>query len=209
MDGPSRPITQNSHFPNQEATENTQDSTPECQTNTGQQDEISHSKVDTPNQQHCAPGTSRTNTDYTERYQGTFNHSMRKHSINVLELLAIWMATLMIQENIVLRTMTDNTAALAAINRATSVTYHLAALAEMIWKRASALRWTITAAHIRGTFNVLADQLSRNTVISTEWSLPAQAFKQQVLIHEPRLQVDLLATSLNHQLGDYVSPCLD
>ena len=105
----------------------------------------------------------------SERYQGTFDQSMRIYSINVLELLAIWMATLMIQEeNIVLRIMTDNTAALAAINRATSVTYHLAALAEMIWKRASALKWAITAVHIRGMFNVIADQLSRNTVISTE-----------------------------------------
>ena len=65
---------------------------------------------------------------------------MRMYSINVLELIAIWMATLMIQEeNIVLRIMTDSTAALSAINRATSVTYHLTAIAEMIWERASAL----------------------------------------------------------------------
>ena len=133
---------------------------------------------------------------------------MRIYSINVLELIAIWMATLMIQEeNIVLRIMTDNSAALSSINRTTSPTYHLAAIAEMIWKRASALKWIIAAVHIKGTFNVLADQLSCNTVISTEWSLPAQVFRQQVLIHEPRLQVDLFATSLNHQLGDYVSPC--
>ena len=83
---------------------------------------------------------------------------MRIYSINVLELIAIWMATLMIQEEIqVLRIMTDNSAALSAKNRATSQTYHLAAIAEMIWKRASALNWTISVAHIKGTFNVLAD----------------------------------------------------
>ena len=71
------------------------------------------------------------------------------------------------------------------------------------------MNWTISVAHIKGTFNVLADQLSRGTVISTEWSLPAQAFKQQVLIHEPRAQVDLFTTSLNHKLKQYVSPCPD
>ena len=105
----------------------------------------------------------------SERYQGTFDHSMRIYSINVLELIAIWMATLMIQEeNIVLRIMTDNSTALSAINRATSLTYHLAAISEMIWKRASALSWTISAVHIKRTCNVLADQLSRYTVISKE-----------------------------------------
>ena len=69
-------------------------------------------------------------------------------------------------------------------------------LAEMIWKRASALNWSITVVHIAGIFNVIADQLSHNTTISTEWSLSAQTFKQQVLIHEPRLQVALFATNL-------------
>ena len=105
----------------------------------------------------------------TSRYQGTFDDSMKEYSINVLKLIAIGMATLMIhQENVVLKIETDNTAALSAINRASSVIYYLAALAEMTWKRASALKWTITAVHTAGMFNMIADQLSRNTTISTE-----------------------------------------
>ena len=144
------------------------------------------------------------------KYHMTLDISMREYSINVLELLAIWMATLMInQRNIILRILTDNSAALSAINRASSGAYHLASITEMIWKRASLMKWTVSAAHIKGSFNVVADQLSRNTTISTEWSLPRQVFKKEVLRHEPRLEVDLFATSLNHQLKDYVSPCPD
>ena len=146
----------------------------------------------------------------SSKYQMTFDNSMKEYSINVLELLAIWMATLMIhQENIILRILTDNSAALSAINKASSGAYHLASITEMIWKRASTMKWTISAVHIQGSFNVIADQLSRNTTISTEWSLPKQVFKQEVLRHEPRLEVDLFATSLNHQLKEYVSPCPD
>ena len=124
--------------------------------------------------------------------------------------MAIWMATLKIQEkNQALKIMTDNSTALAAIKRAHSQTYHLAALAEMIWKRAATMNWTISVAHIGGTFNVLADQLSRAKAISTEWTIPKQEFRQQVLVHEPRLQVDLFATKLNHKLKQYFSPCPD
>ena len=62
------------------------------------------------------------------------------------------------------------------------------------------MKWSISAVHIKGTFNVIADQLSRNTVISTEWALPSQVFRREVLQYEPKLQVDLFAISLNHQL---------
>ena len=135
------------------------------------------------------------------KYQMALDKSMEEYLINILELLAIWLATLMInQKNIILRLLTDNSSALSAINKASSGTYHLASIAEMIWKRASVMKWTLSAAHIKGSFNVVADQLSHNTTISTEWSLPRQVFKQEVLNHELRLKVDLFATSLNHQL---------
>ena len=135
---------------------------------------------------------------------------MRTYSINVLELMTVWMATLMIQErNQALEIRSDNSATVAAIRRGNSRVFHLSALAEMIWKRAASMNWSISVAHIGGTFNVLADQLSRDEIISTEWSLPKQLFTELILIHEPSLQVDLFATSLNHKLKKYVSPCPD
>ena len=99
-------------------------------------------------------------------YQGNFDRSMRSYSINVLELLTIWMATLMIhKKDQAIRILSDNSTAIASINRASSVVYPLAGLTKMIWKRAAQMNWTITAAHIQGRFNVIADQLSRNTVL--------------------------------------------
>ena len=143
-------------------------------------------------------------------YQGNFDRSMRSYSINVLELLTIWMATLMIhKKDQAIRILSDNSTAIASINRASSVVYPLAGLTKMIWKRAAQMNWTITAAHIQGRFNVIADQLSRNTVLSTEWSLPMKVFTQEILHLEPNLQVDLFATSLNNKLETYISPCPD
>ena len=71
------------------------------------------------------------------------------------------------------------------------------------------MNWTIIPVHIKGRFNVVADQLSRNTVISTEWSLPTSIFKKIILKLEPKLEVDMFATNLNNQLETYVSPCPD
>ena len=143
-------------------------------------------------------------------YQLILDESMKLYSINILELLAVWMASLKVKDrNVIIRILTDNSTALSAIKRASSTTYQLASIAEMIWKRASKMNWTLSVVHIKGTFNVLADQLSRNTAISTEWSLPKEVFRREVLALEPRLEVDLFATNLNHQLETYISPCPD
>ena len=143
-------------------------------------------------------------------FQGQFDRSMRVHSINVLELLTIWWATLMIdQRNQIIHICTDNSTAVSAVMNKSSNFDTLAGIAELIWKRAARMNWTITIAHIQGKFNILADQLSRNTTISTEWTIPPAIFRKEIMRIEPRLQVDLFATSLNHQLPTFVSPCPD
>ena len=88
------------------------------------------------------------------------------------------------------------------------MTYHLYSLAELIWKRAAAFNWKLNISHIQGTFNVLADQLSRNTPLSTEWALSKRDF-QKILSLNNHLQVDLFATHLNNKLPVFVSPCPD
>ena len=143
-------------------------------------------------------------------FRGDFHKSMGEYSINVLELLTIWWATLMITHpNQVIRILTDNTAAISAVKKTTSKNSTLAGLAELIWKRAIQYNWTLSIVHIQGKFNIVADQLSRNTVISTEWAIPPHIFQREILKLEPRLEVDLFATTLNHQLETYVSPCPD
>ena len=143
-------------------------------------------------------------------FRGDFHKSMGRYSINVLELITIWWATLMIHDhNQVIRILTDNTAAISAVKKTTSTNNTLASLAELIWKRAIRHNWTISIVHIQGKFNIVADQLSRNTIISTEWAIPPHIFHKEILKLEPRLEVDLFATTLNHQLETYVSPCPD
>lgn len=142
-------------------------------------------------------------------FQGTFDHSMGNWSINALELLTIWFALLMVRErNQVIQVLCDNSTAVAAVRRSSSTIFHLAMISELIWRRAIMMGWTLTAAHIQGKFNIIADQLSRKVTLSTEWSLPAKDFRK-ILKMNPKLQVDLFATHLNHKLKTFISPCPD
>lgn len=65
-----------------------------------------------------------------------------------------------------------------------------------------------TVSHKVGTFNVLAEQLFRNTPLSTKWSLTAQDF-QKMLKLNPHLKVDLFATNINKKLSVFVLLCPD
>ena len=141
-------------------------------------------------------------------FQGTFDKTM-PYSINALELLTIWFALLTVEsKGQVIQILCDNSAAIAAIRRGSSPVFHLSMIAELIWRRAAAMNWTLFAYHIQGRFNVLADQLSRNVALSTEWALPEHVFRKLSKMN-PELQIDLFATRLNHQLPLYISPCPD
>ena len=141
-------------------------------------------------------------------FSGSFSKSMT-YSINVLETLTVWFSLLMIKEKgVVIQVLTDNSSAIAAIRRNSSLTFHLSSLSDLIWRRAARLNWTLTISHIQGSFNIVADQLSRRTEMPSEWSLSTTDFKK-ILSQNPRLQVDLFATSLNKKLPTYISPCPD
>ena len=141
-------------------------------------------------------------------FQGVFDRSM-SYSINILEMLTIWYALLMIhKKQAVIQVLCDNTTAVAVVRKGTSSIPHLSTLAELIWRRAEVFQWTLSIAHIQGSFNVIADQLSRNIALSTEWSLAPSTF-QTILKLNPNLQVDLFATSLNNKLETFISPCPD
>ena len=142
-------------------------------------------------------------------YQGIYDDSMLIYSINILELLTIWYALLMIdKKNLVIQILSDNSTAVSAVRKCTSNQFHIAMIAELIWRRATTMMWTLQIEHIKGSFNVLADQLSRNTVLSTEWSLRKEDFYHIIKLNK-YLQVDLFATSLNNQLQTFISPCPD
>ena len=141
-------------------------------------------------------------------FHGKFDDSM-EYSINVLELLRVWFALLTISvRDSVIQVLSDNTTAVAVLKKAGSINYYLSSLAGLIWRRVSQFNWILKVAHIKGSFNVLADQLSRNKPLSTEWSITPQDF-QRILRLNPFLEVDLFATHLNNKLEVFVSPCPD
>ena len=78
----------------------------------------------------------------------------------------------------------------------------------MVWRRATAMRWSLQIAHIKGSFNVIADQLSRDTILWTEWPFQKEDFLR-ILAQKRNIQVDLFATSLNNKLKTFVYPWPD
>ena len=69
-------------------------------------------------------------------------------------------------------------------------------------------RLFVSPEHIAGVSNVLADALSRDRVISTEWALSKETFRAISRAH-PDMEVDLFATRDNRQLPLFVSPFQD
>ena len=144
-----------------------------------------------------------------KKFSGFFHPSMT-YSINVKELLVVWMALLLIDtEGVSIRILVDNTQAIFTIRKGYARTFHLRSLGDLILRRLRNKRQTLEMKHIQGSFNVLSDQLSRNTAISTEWSLPQAIFNKEILRRFPTLKWDMFATSLNKKLPRFVSPCPD
>ena len=56
---------------------------------------------------------------------------------------------------------------------------------------------------------MLADQLSRNVTLSTEWALSRKDFEKFDLKTNRKIEIDLFATSLNNKLTTFISPCPD
>lgn len=76
---------------------------------------------------------------------------------------------------------------------------------------AESLAIQLSAVHIRGENNVLADMLSRSRlVLKTEWRLAPETFLW-VCANSPfgPPVLELFANSRNHHLRRYVSPCAD
>ena len=129
--------------------------------------------------------------------------------INVLELKAIKLAILSylpLQKNIKhIRIRSDNTTAIAYINKqGGSHCMHLNDMAVDIWETCIAQGVTISAAHIPGAHNVLADAASREFRDAAEWAIPQKIFGKIVKTFGCP-EIDLFASRLNKKLPKYVS----
>jgi hypothetical protein len=99
----------------------------------------------------------------------------------------------------------DNTTAIAYINHmGGSKSEELNQIAYELWDWCITQNIWVTAAHIPGVHNILADKHSRRFQDEHEWKLNKSVF-QQILHNYPELNVDLFASRLNHQLATYAS----
>jgi len=147
------------------------------------------------------------------RAEGLWSSEQKTMHINNLELLAVHLALkqfLFRVRNLHVIAMTDNTTVVGQItNQGGTHSRALYTLTRdlLLWCDEHGV--LLSARHIPGRLNVLADRLSRrHQVIQTEWSLaPTVVSRIWKLWGAPH--VDLFATSENHKLPVYVSPLPD
>ena len=77
-------------------------------------------------------------------------------------------------------------------------------LAVEVWEFCNKMNVHISAAHIPGKHNILADIASREFHDAAEWMIPHSVFEKLVKAFGLP-DIDLFATRLNHQLPTYVS----
>jgi len=133
--------------------------------------------------------------------------------INLLELDAVWLALQSFLPHVAGKHIllhTDNTTVSAYINRqggSRSPTLSVRACLILAW--CAQHRITLSAKHIAGHLNVLADALSRSsTVLHSEWTITHLALNRLwSLIDKPL--IDLFATRFSKRLPLFVSPFPD
>ena len=128
--------------------------------------------------------------------------------INYLELLAVKLALASLfanRSNIHVRVMSDNTPTVSYINSMGGCkSTECNSITKDIWDWARKRNIWLSAAHIPGSSNVDADQLSRNFNLNLEWMLSKPIFQRIVsLFGKP--DIDLFASRLNAQVETFVS----
>ena len=138
---------------------------------------------------------------------GKWTNEEANKQINYLELLAIFRALKGLyveREHIHIQIQSDNVSAVAYINdMGGMVSPSMDRLAVSIWNWCIKRDIYLTAVYIRGVENS-ADFYSRNFSDSTEWQLKKEIF-DRLCKHFFQPDVDLFASSLNHQISNFVS----
>ena len=107
--------------------------------------------------------------------------------------------------NVHIKMYLDNTCSVAYLNHQGGMrSVYCDKLANSIWEFCQQRNLWITAAHLPGQLNTLADEKSRIFDDKTEWKLNAQVF-QQIVGKFVTPEIDLFASRLNYQFNPYVS----
>ena len=139
--------------------------------------------------------------------RGIWPPTMRRWHINQLELLTVLIAVkeINLKRNSHIKLHCDNLTAVQVISRGGSRAANLNSIARRLFNLLFKKRSFLTAVHIQGVRNVLADSLSRTKPVSSEWTL-CPLGRQRILSTNPDIQIDLFATSENSLVDKFVSP---
>lgn len=105
-----------------------------------------------------------------------------------------------------IRLMSDNTTAVHNINNMGTIKSKLYnALVKDIWKWAIKKGVWLSAAHIPGKHNILADAESRTKDSSAEWMLNRNLYVHLTTCLKFQPKIDLFASRINYQISKYVA----
>ena len=137
---------------------------------------------------------------------GRWSPSEASLHVNLLQLRAVFRALVFFDlHDLLLRVFTDNETvryALASCRarspslRQELLTFLLEVVSRNLW---------FQVLRVPTALNVVADALSREAPLNTEWTLPQAAFAD-ILRWEGPLEVNLMASPVNHRLPRWVSP---
>ncbi|XP_067040975.1 uncharacterized protein [Acropora muricata] len=138
---------------------------------------------------------------------GQWTEDESQNHINYLEILACFLtlkAFCSQIKNCHVKAMIDNTTAVSYINSMGGRSLTCNQITRELWVWCASHRIWLSAAHIPGKENVLADKESRKKDSDTEWKLNPELFSRIATLWGP-VSIDLFASRLNYQLKPFVS----
>ncbi|XP_068684862.1 uncharacterized protein [Montipora foliosa] len=138
---------------------------------------------------------------------GLFSEEEQTNHINYLEILACFLTVQTFCSSLRdchIKAMIDNTTAISYIDITGGRTIQCNELTRKLWLWCIERNLWITATHISGKLNVLADNESRHAFHDTDWKLDPAIFKR-VSAFWGIPSIDIFASRLNFQLRPFVS----
>ncbi|KAM9324773.1 LOW QUALITY PROTEIN: uncharacterized protein PAF06_000862 [Gastrophryne carolinensis] len=140
--------------------------------------------------------------------QGKWSRTLSQSSSNLRELVAIKEALWSLKSHLRgkhVQIRSDNTTSVAYIkHQGGTRSSKLIAIAWEILSWAEINLKSLTAIHLKGTLNQVADFLSRSQMKESDWSLDPDVFKT-ICVQRGVPEVDLFASARNHKVDQYFS----
>lgn len=140
--------------------------------------------------------------------RGIWSHTEKQYHINYLEIFACFLVLKSLcssKSDVHIRCMIDNTTAIAYVNKMGGTKQKCNEITKQLWLWCIDRNIWLSASHIPGKENVIADKASREkSKPDLEWKLNPKIF-DEIVMRWGHPDVDLFASRLNHQILPYVS----